>query len=594
MKKVYLSALCLATLSLATAQSNLPNVVKKDKFATNEKAVASSVEKVAFWTNTFGTPSDWTMANEETAGAGMDDNWTIGTAGGAGSYALPALTSTTASDGFALFDSDLHCSGSQSGFIRNVGAIDCSGQTSVIVKFQQYFRKFNDDACFVGVSTNGTTWVDYQVNELLVGNTSTPNGETISVNISTEAAGQSTVYIRFMYKSQGGLPSHGCDYNWMVDDVTLSQADNYDLFLSKVMWGSNGTWGTLPYYQVPVDQVQDVLFCGITENLGLMTNSNIMFAATSTTPSYTGLSTAGVLAAGELDTFCVANMLTLPGAGTTTTVDFGVSDVVNTADADMTNNTQPGVDIQVTDFIYARDKGTQTSSYNNSSLAYEMGNVFDIFADQTLYSANVTIDDQTEVGALIYAILYAIDLGTGDFSEITRSDDYAITSADLGAEITMELQAPADLAMDNSYLLVVGTDGGSDFRVATAGTSEPQTTFFKDETATWFYSTSTPMVRMNFEDQTGIDEMANNFGVNLYPNPATAQTNVSFKLNNESTVTISVSDLSGKTVYSNNLGSVKAGAHNSTLNTDSLTNGVYMVNVIANGVTSTQKLVIRK
>lgn len=594
MKKVYLSALCLATLSLATAQSNLPNVVKKDKFATNEKAVTSSVEKVAFWTNTFGTTSEWTMANEETSGAGMDDNWTIGTAGGAGSYALPALTSTTASDGFALFDSDLHCSGSQSGFIRNVGAIDCSGQTSVIVKFQQYFRKFNDDACFVGVSTNGTTWVDYQVNQLLVGNTSTPNGESISVNISTEAAGQSTVYIRFMYKSQGGLPSHGCDYNWMVDDVTLSAADNYDLFLSKVMWGSNGTWGTLPYYQVPVDQVQDVLFCGITENLGLMTNSNIIFAASATTPTYNGLSAAGTLAATELDTFCVANLLTLGGAGTTTTVDFAVSDAVNTADADMTNNTQPGVDIQVTDFIYARDKGTQTSSYNNSSLAYEMGNVFDIFADQTLYSANVTIDDQTAVGSLIYAILYAIDLGTGDFSEITRSDDYAIVSADLGAEITMELQAPADLAMDNSYLLVVGTDGGSDFRIATAGTSEPQTTFFKDETATWFYSTSTPMIRMNFEDQTGIDEMTNNFGVNVYPNPANAQTNVSFKLNNESDVTISVSDLSGKTVYSNKLGSVKAGAHNSTLNTDSFTNGVYMVNVMANGVTSTQKLVIRK
>jgi len=594
MKKFYLSALCLASLSIASAQSNLPNVVKKDKFATNVKAKAASVEKVAFWSNTFDTPSEWTIANEETSGAGTDDNWTIGTAGGAGTYALPALISTTASDGFALFDSDLFCSGSQSGYIRNAVAIDCSGQSSVIVKFQQYYRKFNDDACFVGVSTNGTTWNDYQVNGLLVGNTSTVNGVTTSVNISADAAGQSTVYIRFMYKSQGGLPSHGCDYNWMVDDVTLSAADNYDLFLSKIMWGSNGAWGTLPYYQVPTAQVQDVLFCGITENLGLSTNSNIIFAATSTTPTYTGLSTAGVLASTEVDTFCVANLLSLPTSVSTTTVDFAVSDAVNTVDADMANNTLPGIDIDVTNFIYARDAGTQTSSYNNSSLAYQMGNVFDIFADQTLYSANITVDDNTAVGSLIYAIIYAIDPGTGDFSELSRSDDYAVTSADLGNEITLELQSATDLAAGTSYLLVVGTDGGSDFIVATAGTSEPQTTYFLDETATWYYSTSTPMVRMNFENQTGIDEVANNFGVNVYPNPANAQTNVSFKLNNESNVMISVSDLSGKTVYSNNLGSVKAGAHNSTLNTDSFSNGVYMVNVIANGVTSTQKLVIRK
>lgn len=598
MKKIYLSVLCLASISLANAQSNLvsfPNVVKKDNHATNLKPAAStSVEKAAFWTNTFGAPSEWAMANNETSGAGTDDNWTIGTSGGAGSYALPALTSTTATDGFALFDSDNHCSGSQSGYIYNVNPIDCSGQTSVNIKFEQYFRKFNDDACFVGVSTNGTTWVDYQVNGLLAGNSSTANGLTTSVNISTEAAGQATVYIRFLYLSQGGLPSHGCDYNWMVDDVTLSAADNYDLFLSKVIWGASGTWATLPYFQVPTTQAADVTFCGITENLGLMTNSDIIFTATSAAPVYNGASTAGVLTAAQLDTFCVANMLTLPTTVSTMTVDFAVADAVNTTDADMTNNTQPSVDIAVTDYIYARDNGIQNSSYSNQSLAYEMGNVFDIFADQTLYSANITIDDQTAVGSLIYAILYSIDLGTGDFTELVRSDDYAIVSADLGSEIILPLQSPTDLAMDTPYLLVVGTDGGADFRVAVAGTSEAQTTFFKDETATWFYSTATPMVRMNFENTIGLDEMTNNFGVNVYPNPANAQTNVSFTLNNESTVVVSVSDLSGKTVYSNNLGSVKSGAHNTTVNTDSLSNGVYMVNVTANGVISTQKLVVRK
>ena len=313
MKKVYLSLMCLATISVATAQSNLtsvPQTIKKDKLSTTstKPAHVNSIPKTAFWSSTFGTPSDWVMANNETAGAGTDDNWTIGTAGGAGSYALPALVSTTASDGFALFDSDNFCSGSQSGYIKNATAINCSAQTSVVLTFQQYFRKFNDNACFVGVSTDGSVWTDIQVNGSLAGNISTANGLQTSVNITAQAAGQATVYIRFLYLSQGGLPSHGCDYNWMVDDVALSQADNYDLMLDKVLWGSSGTYGTLPYHQVPVSQIQPIISCGIVENLGLMTQTTIEFGATST--GYTGLSTDGTLATTELDTFCVATSFT--------------------------------------------------------------------------------------------------------------------------------------------------------------------------------------------------------------------------------------------------------------------------------------------
>ena len=70
--------------------------------------------------------------------------------------------------------------------------------------------------------------------------------------------------------------------------------------------------------------------------------------------------------------------------------------------------------------------------------------------------------------------------------------------------------------------------------------------------------------------------------------------NVSFKLNTETQVVISITDLAGKVAYTNNLGTTVSGAHNVAINTDALSNGVYMVNVSANGVVSTQKLIVRK
>ena len=144
-----------------------------------------------------------------------------------------------------------------------------------------------------------------------------------------------------------------------------------------------------------------------------------------------------------------------------------------------------------------------------------------------------------------------------------------------------------------SYLVVVGSDGGTspDVVVNTAGTSEVQTSFFKDETGTWFYTTSTPMVRMNFQDATGINEVANTVGLSVFPNPTAAKTNVSINLTNESTVAITVTDLSGKTVYTNNMGTMTSGQHSVALNTESFTSGVYYVTVNTNDSQVTRKLI---
>jgi hypothetical protein len=100
------------------------------------------------------------------------------------------------------------------------------------------------------------------------------------------------------------------------------------------------------------------------------------------------------------------------------------------------------------------------------------------------------------------------------------------------------------------------------------------------------------MVRLNFSPAS-INEVSSNFGLNVYPNPANSSATISMALSNEANVVINVTDLSGKVVYTNALGKVN-GAQKITVNTDSLSSGVYMVNLSVDGAVSTQKLVVRK
>jgi hypothetical protein len=173
-----------------------------------------------------------------------------------------------------------------------------------------------------------------------------------------------------------------------------------------------------------------------------------------------------------------------------------------------------------------------------------------------------------------------------------------LTAGNIDAMMTLPLQNEQALTAGEPYLVVVGSygDGGAtnDLVIATSGTSEPQTTFYYDMTdVTWYYTTSTPMVRMNFDPALGLNEVSNTVGMNVYPNPANSNATVSFSLNNEADVNINVTDLSGKVVYTNALGTVN-GTQSVNVNTDALNSGVYMVNVSVDGTVSTQKLVIRK
>jgi hypothetical protein len=582
MKKIYVCLVGLLAAGTVMAQKNSPVLNAKKNSTVYEKVQKGHVSqaKAILWQNDFSTQSDWTtVLNNGTA-----DAWVLGTSVPSGSFAISPIASTTAANGYALYDSDLLCSGDQDADVRIVTPIDLTGNVDVKIEFESFYRKFQGN-CYVIASTDGVNWTEFEVHTSLAVNGSSANPEVIQVNLSSVIGGSATAYIGFRYKG-------GCDYAWMVDDVKIATLDNYDLEMTNVYWGSTGFWGArLPYYQIPIAQIAPIDFGGIVSNLGSTDQNDVVFTASLTGGVYTGSSAASTVLAGTLDTLDVTTQLTPPASAANHVVNLAVTS--SATDANLANNTiASAATIAVNNFIYARDKGTISGGSFNQGQGFEVGNIFDMYAAATLKGIDVVIHPQAVAGAEMYVKLYSIDPATGDFLFVDESAPYALTTANLGQKITLTLSGPVQLNANESYLIVAGSngDGGAtdDLIVGTAGVSEAQTSFYLDLTDnTWYYTSSTPMVRMNFDQTVSINEVENTFGLNVYPNPANEVINVS--LSKSTNATISVVDVAGKVVKTSSINGLT-----STINASDLTNGVYYVTITDGTSVATEKVVIKK
>ena len=102
---------------------------KKNNFVHQAAAPAASAfsNRVEIWSNDLSVPADWVISNQ----SGNTDNWVIGTNGPAGGFPLADILSTTAANGYALFDSDLLCSGNQVADLTMANSADCSSFNSI-------------------------------------------------------------------------------------------------------------------------------------------------------------------------------------------------------------------------------------------------------------------------------------------------------------------------------------------------------------------------------------------------------------------------------------------------------------------------------
>ena len=566
------------------AQLPSQSIQTKNKYASFESqskpAKVVQPKGVIIWQNDFSVGSDWVYDN--TSSPYLD--WTITT----NADTIPVTTLspavfTTVTNGFAFINSDAQGNaGIQNSNMTYTSTIDCSAYSNVSIVFEQSYRTYLDTRIIRISNDGGTIWTDFVVTDGTEPTAqNSPNPDVYSINISSVAGGQSNVKVQINYQGNWG-------WYWAIDDMKIIETDQYDIKLQTTSFGTDGAYGArLPYFQVPTAQIAPINIGGVIKNIGVQDINDAGFTA-DISGIYAGVGGPIVIPAASQDTiFCSATFT--PSAGNAI-YSVQVAATTSNSEPDGLNNLLPNFQINVNPFIYARDNGQILGGISNAGQGYEVGHIFDIFTSATIYGIDAIINATSEPGGEIFIKLYSIDPATGNFVFVDESAPYILTQSDLGQKISLPLATPILLNANESYLAMVGSygDGGAtnDLVTASSGASEPQTSYYFDYTDnTWYYTTSNVMVRMNFDPALSIENISQETGISLFPNPASNE--ITVEVVKEITATLSILDSKGML-----LGSYMLNGLSQSIDITNLSDGIYFILLSDGKSTSTRKFVI--
>ena len=257
MKKIIFFTFCFLSTSVFCQKISEPNsdcVGLNQSISVNNNASSSAISPI--WEEDFssGFPSGWSRYTSNMTSGLSTCNWQWTLDGTWGYYngnqgvsGSNDLTSSSAANGFLISDIDSanhyaygQPSGSTYEYIESfftTDAIDLSLYPAVSLEFEHLFRYNNlGTGSFtpptVYISSDSINWTSYLVNNNIANNTQSSNPEITSMNISSVAGNQSTVYIKFGWVAR-------C-YYWMLDDIKIVETDPNRLEISDMTYG--GWW----------------------------------------------------------------------------------------------------------------------------------------------------------------------------------------------------------------------------------------------------------------------------------------------------------------------------------------------------------------
>jgi hypothetical protein len=604
MKKFY-SLIAVALLSAVTTfgQLSMRTAPKNNAVPTTERTLPAQTSSSArhvnpqnntqaiIWSDDFSNASNWTISND----VGNTDDWVIGTGVPSGAYAIPGITSTTAANGFAMYDSDLMCSGDQIGHLTNATAINCTGHPAVRIRFEEYYRKYIDST-YLYVSNDGISWTLFPLNTTLAQNDFTASNPTVvSVNISSVAGNQATVYIRFTFYSPSSLGTgSGCAYAWMVDDVVVEDVPADDVAMVPGFPSQ--------YTMIPLTQAQPVNLSAQIANIGGNAETNVGFTANvylyqggiGWTQVFNGLSaTAASMNSGDTSAFLSAGPFNFTDTGV---YAFEYISFMDNADADGTNDTLLAY-VVVGDSVYARDEAAITGTLDNSlgfnANTGNLGNLYDAYVSTIVKSVSIFCAAPV-TGDQVTVSMYSITAGLPDVN-LSTSSPYTFTNDDEtnGVFLTLPLSNP--IAVSAGQQFYVGADQlgqnnltlGFNLNVYTAGTS-----FFQVAGGGWntidlagFLGTFLCRANLDLDDRISESEFAK--GISLFPNPTNGKLYIHNNGQKEN-MTVSVFNNVGQLVYT----AAFTQMANAVVDLTSQSAGVYTVQIKSDKDVATKSVVI--
>lgn len=606
MRKFTLLLVIALLSSFVFGQSMLEKKTKS--IPVKDGDLRNETKATVIWTNDFSNATEWTM--EYDTENPNDGPWVIGTTGPAGSYSasMGSIESTTATNGFAMYDSDgigVSETTQDSKLVYNT-PIDCSAYTKVAVSFESYYRKFHGIP-YLEISTNGTDWTPFEVHTGIDVGDATGNPTLVTVNITTIAAGQATVYLRFRYIGEW-------DYAWMVDDITIFEAPDYDVALEKArinFWPQYINFGYSGFYgQIPLEQVNGtgapVFFSGIIKNYGSQTVTPILTANVEDADANVLYSIDTIftdpIAVEEFDTIStsseVADCFYFDPAEIGE-YHFLFNASIDGQDDENTGNNDLEYVTNLTHNQYAHDQGNVTGSWSTCNYTDGcndgdiIGVTYPFFVSTPFNSLSFYVSSMTEVGTGYVAKLMTWDEGSSAWVETASSTYYTIDSEEqLGTMHTVTMTDAYNIEVPEGEFIeilaaveIYTNSGANEWRFGMDGsvpTSGFETWMYINGDQWYYYGgTQVAIIRMNVGTVSAVNNVFSNADGTVYPNPTDGIITVS----NVENASIEVINLMGQVVKT-----VNSSFEVNNIDLSNFANGTYFVRVVKGSEVSTSKI----
>ena len=621
MKKFYLLTLSALTAIAVNAQKNGPSVKKQKVFAVEQQPnqKPANTEKATIWESDFSDAADWAVAHDA-ADCSLD--FSIGSVSCAGDYPIGDIASTTASNGWAMVDSDAYGGATggnevEDSWLTMAVPVDLSAYPNVIIEFETFYQAYSYEKPFivvgVGDGAGNVTWPtdlnpDYDestnpnVYAALPANVDNPtaNPYKVQIDISAAAGGQSEVYIRFNWTGTWG-------YAWFIDDFKILEQPENDVVLNTEVFVGVNNEG-IEYGRTPITQLDDSYeVAAYGENFGSTTQTNVAVDVDFGSISY-NYAVGDVLSTDEI---VVSNIETPTLAVGLYEGTYTVSSTEEVVGGDNYGNNSLERNFEVTTDVYSQD-GIDVQPAANLALGSLGSDSFSGELSNTVLAAQYHMRESENQ---VNGIQIALANGSAEGAELTISIiDTAVFLADgIGAVTGIN----GNYAESGIYALTADdiANGYANIFFDAPVTLAPSAYFFAancyyiedqavrvldDQTVTqpWYasmihlvtdgssYCNGNALAIRVLSGSAGIEETANNI-FNVYPNPAIDVINVTFTENFNGSV--SILNVTGKEVMTSTVN----GAQHS-VSTDGLSSGVYYVKVNDGMTSQIAKVVVKK
>lgn len=535
--------------------SDMPVSLDEDNVQTSQNNV---LRAAPFWTEDFSggaVPASWTNVDQLTPTGTPDVTFQWSDDPNAvmpfalGYTASETFNGAGAGNGYVWANSDRGLT-SAPGFdhetVLTTDAIDCSAQSSVLLTFTSLIGVFDYDAstnALVQVSSDGITWIDFAPFPCLETGAAAPpcsrwsaNPELVELDITTVAAFQSTVYIRFYWLG-------GWEYFWAIDDVSLSAVPDYERKLFGSYFSTTGEG--FEYAMIPESQLGADVEVGLNvRNFGLMDQTNITLTGELKDPANTTILTASDVVASLSQNDTGTMILTLPTPTMTPgnySIDYSITSDQDTLENDPSDDMIQR-EVMITDGasgVYALDgvgfySNLVTSSLGTASFVdgeddFKVLTEFRLNNDATFYGAEALITNTSQPGAeMIFSVHDAADIDAGDvFSMLGESNLIVVNQQQVDDELVRApFTAPVTLTAGAYYLAVTLYSLGNTADVSIYDdVTVPQPGdagliyIANGMNAGLFGNGNAPALRLSLDNTISVNEAPVLENVNVYPNP---------------------------------------------------------------------------